>query len=83
MDGDRKKSLKTAIIEFYKLNSRKGKEFTYKNFKKGGVHKATIYRRIKIKQKEIDQDIVINMFEKLKGKIHNANEKGLNSLVKI
>ena len=44
MDGDSKKSLKTAIIEFYKLNSRKGKEFTYKNFKKGGVHKATIYR---------------------------------------
>ena len=40
MDGDSKKSLKTAIIEFYKLNSRKGKEFTYKNFKKGGVHKA-------------------------------------------
>ena len=38
IDGDSKKSLKTAIIEFYKLNSRKGKEFTYKNFKKGGVH---------------------------------------------
>ena len=44
MDGDSKKSLKTAIIEFYKLNSRKGKEFTYKKVKKGGVHKATIYR---------------------------------------
>ena len=44
MDGDNKKSLKTAIIEFYKLNSSKGKEYTFKNFKNGGVHKATIYR---------------------------------------
>ena len=34
MDGDNKKSLKTTIIEFYKLNSSKGKEYTFKNFKK-------------------------------------------------
>ena len=46
MEGDRKKSLKTAIIEFYKLNSNKGKEYTFKHFKNGGVHKATIYRWI-------------------------------------
>ena len=40
-------------------------------------------RRIKIKQKEIDQDIVIKMFEKLKRKVHNANKDGLTTLVKI
>ena len=44
MDGDNKKSLKTTIIEFYKLNSSKAKEYTFKNFKTRGVHKATIYR---------------------------------------
>ena len=44
MDGDSKKSLKTAIFEFYKLNAHKGKEYVYKNFKNCGVHKATVYR---------------------------------------
>ena len=46
MDGDGKKPLKTAITEFYKLNSKKGKEYTVKHFKKS-VHRATIYRWIK------------------------------------
>ena len=78
MDGDNKKSLKTTIIEFYKLNSSKGKEYTFKNFKKFSVHKATIYRWIK----KIDQNVVIKMFEKLKVKVHAANENGLNSLFK-
>ena len=36
-------------------------------------------RRIKIKQKEINQDVVVKMFEKLKQKVHNANKNGLNS----
>ena len=44
MDGDSKKSLKTAIIEFYKLNSSKGKPYTVKHFKNGDVGRATIYR---------------------------------------
>ena len=34
-------------------------------------------------EKEIDQDIVIKMFDNLKGKVHTANETGLNSLLKI
>ena len=42
--------------------------------------RETLIRRIKIKQKEINKDIVIKMFEKLKQKVHNANENGLNSL---
>ena len=37
--------------------------------------------RIKMKQKEIDQDIVIKMFDHLKGRVHNQN--GLQSLQKI
>ena len=43
--------------------------------------REALIRRIKIKQKEIDQDVVIKMFEKLKQKVHNANENGLNSLL--
>ena len=38
---------------------------------------------MQIKQKEIDQDTVIKMFEKLKGKVHLANRNGLNSLLKM
>ena len=84
MDGDQKKSLKIAISEFYKLNIDKGKEYTIKNFKNGGIPKPTaLIRRIKIKQKEIDQDVVIKMFDKLKQKVHNANQNGLSSLLKI
>ena len=56
----------------------KGKEYTFKNFKKFSVHKATIYRWMK----KIDQNVVIKMFEKLKGKVHAANENGLNNLLR-
>ena len=82
MDGDSKKSLKIAITEFYKLNSSKGKEYTFKNFKNGGVQKSTIYRWLEKIEKEIDQN-VIKMFENLKAKVHMANENGLTSLLKI
>ena len=79
MDCNGKKPLKTVITNFYKLYMNKGKEYTFKNFKKFCVHKATIYRWMK----KIDQNVVIKMFEKLKGKVHAANENGLNSLLKI
>ena len=46
-------------------------------------NREALIRRIKIKQKEIDQDIVIKIFEKLKGKVHAANENGLNINLKI
>ena len=78
MDCDGKKTLKTVITNFCKLHMNKGKEYTFKNFKKFSVHKATIYRWIK----KIDQNVVIKMFEKLKVKVHAANENGLNSLFK-
>ena len=40
-------------------------------------------RAPKEKQKEIDQDIVNKMFDHLKGKVHMANQNGLQSLQKI
>ena len=42
-----KKPLKTVITNFYKLHMNKGKEYTFKNFKKFGIHKPTIYRWMK------------------------------------
>ena len=45
--------------------------------------REALIRRIKVKQKEIDQDVVIKMFDKLKQKVHNANQNGLSSLLKI
>ena len=36
-----------------------------------------------VKQKEIDQNVKIKMFENLEEKVHKANESGLNSLIKI
>ena len=42
-----------------------------------------LIQRIKMKQKEIDQDIVIKMFDHLKGRVHMANQNGLQSLQKI
>ena len=38
---------------------------------------------VQTKQKEIDQTIVIRMFENLKGKVHKTNVRGLNSLIKF
>ena len=75
MDGDSKKPLKIVITDFYKLHKAKGKEYTFKQFKKFGVHKATIYRWLK--------KIVIKMFDHLKGRVHMANQNGLQSLQKI
>ena len=82
MDGKRKKSLKIAISEFYKLNSVKGKNVLL-NTSKMEVYQEALIRRIKIKQKEIDQDNVFKMFENLKPKVHMANENGLANLLKF
>ena len=42
-----------------------------------------LIRRIKMKQKEINQDIVIKMFDNLKGRIHVADQNRLQSLMKF
>ena len=67
--------IKESIIEFYKLHSKKGHGYTYNQWK----------RKKKQKQKEIDHDIVIRMFENLKGRIHLSKESGdgLSSLIKF
>ena len=39
MDDDGKKTFRVAILEFYKLNLNKGKEYTIKHFKKS-VHRV-------------------------------------------
>ena len=36
-----------------------------------------------MKKKEIDYDIVIEMLDNLKGRVHVANENGLQSLMKF
>ena len=42
MDGDCQKPHKIIISDFYKLHMKKVKEYTFKNFKKFGIRKATI-----------------------------------------
>ena len=56
MDGDQKKSLKIAISEFYKLNIDKGKEYTIKNFKNGGIPKPTVYKWLAKNQNQTKRD---------------------------
>ena len=41
------------------------------------VYQEALNIRIKTKQKEIDQGIVIKMFKNLNPKVHMANENGL------
>ena len=44
MDADSKMLLKITVAESYKHDSKKGNEYTYKNFKNGGVYKARIHK---------------------------------------
>ena len=47
MDADSKMLLKIGVTESYKHISKKGNEYTYKNFKNWGVYKARI-QKVKI-----------------------------------
>ena len=82
MDGDGKKPLNATQIR------------TIENY--WGILKMKVYegkwtaqtrdhliQRIKMKEKEINQDIVIKMFDNLKGRVHVANQNGLQSLMKF
>ena len=60
MAGDSKKSLKTAVLEFYKLNSNKGKPYAFKHFRNAGVHRATVYRWIEKIEKSVNLDKSFN-----------------------
>ena len=50
----------------------KGKEYTFKKFKKFGIHRATIYRWME----KIEEN-------GLKGQVHVADQNRLQSLVKF
>ena len=54
MAGDSKKSLKTAVLEFYKLNFNKGTPYAFKHFRNAGVHRATVYRWIEKIEKKME-----------------------------
>ena len=82
MDTDSKISLKIAVIESYKHNSKKSNEYAHKNFKNWGVHKARI-QKIKIKQNGINQNTVIEVFESFQERVFKANESGIDSLLNI
>ena len=63
MAGDSKKSLKTAVLEFHKLNSNKGKPYAFKHFRNAGVqgvHRATVYRWIEKIEKTVNLDKSFN-----------------------
>ena len=65
MDSDGKKPHKTKITNFYKLHMNIWGIFKMKVYEGNWTAKnrEALIRRLKIKQKEIDQDIVIKMFE--------------------
>ena len=80
--------IKESIIEFYKLHSKKGHGYTYNQWKRCDLSRATIFRLLEKFDKEGNferNDIVIQMFENLKGRIHLAKESGdgLSSLIKF
>ena len=74
-----KKPLVTVITYFLKLHMNKGKAYTFKNFKKFGILKATIYSWMK---KIEEKDRGTRNFS-CHPKVHAANENGLNSLLKF
>ena len=86
MDCDGKKLLKTVIPTFISFIWTKAKNIhskTSRNLVSTSLQSIDGWKRLKKMGKEIDQDIVIKMFDNLKGKVHTANETGLNSLLKI
>ena len=85
MDGDSKSHLKLLLLEFVSLVKRMAKNKHSRNSKMKvfNSYHLPLVRRVKIKDKEINQNFVIKIFENLKRKVHKANESGLNSLIKI
>ena len=78
MFGNGKKPLKIVFTNFNNLHMNKGKEHS-----NNSRTRDLLIRHIEMKQKEINQDIVIKMFDNLKGRVHVANENGLQSLMKF
>ena len=70
MDSSKRKTLKNSVIEFYKLHHDKGKLYTYKAWKNCGLGKTAFYAMLKKfdNQGNIDQRVIIKMFDNLKEK---------------
>ena len=82
MDGDGKKSPNAPHIRpsenYWGILKIKGYEGNWT-----AQTRDHLIRRIKMKQKEINRDIVNKMFDNLKGLVHLANQNGLQSLMKF
>ena len=72
-----KNKLRVAIEVFYNENREKPKSYTWKQQNS----RESLIRKIKKCATEIDQDIIIKIFDNLKNRIHLANENGLESLL--
>ena len=76
-----KNKLRVAIEVFYNENFFGIlKQKVYDNNWSANSRESLI-RKIKKCATEIDQDIIIKMFDNLKNRIHLANENGLESLL--
>ena len=83
MEGLSQQELWTSIKVEYKMHIDKGKSYIIQHFWPFICNKMITERTIYCIQeciREFDFDIIINMFNSLKDKIHQANEQGLTSL---
>ena len=81
-----KAKIRASLELFYGQNTSKNKknEILKQHVYAGNwsaKSREGLIRRIKKCIEEIDMDMVVNMFDKLKPKIHKANENGLDSLL--
>ena len=86
MEGLSQSELRTSIKVEYKMNKKKGKLHIIRHFwpfiRNKMITERTIYRLLDKLEciSEFDFDVIINMFDSLKDKIHQANQSGLTSL---
>ena len=66
-----KKAFRESIAAFYTPYRDKGKVHTCKHFKCFGYSKAGIHNMLnRLDQDDMDKNIIVNMFDNLKVKIH-------------
>ena len=75
-----KNKLRVAIEVFYNENFFGILKQKVYNNNWSANSRESLIRKIKKCATEIDQDIIIKMFDNLKNRIHLANENGLESL---
>ena len=90
MEGVSRSEIRSYVKTCFKLHRNKGKDFIIRHLRPGirqkwihnweAASRDHLIRRIRKCVREFDMDIIINMFNSLKDKIHQANESGLTSL---